>query len=284
MLQQKHIGSLRGKLLVFGGVYSNLQALEAIKQVAEREGIAPTSIICTGDIVGYCAEPEACIQLVKDWGIHSIAGNVELNLADGVEDCGCNFDDGSRCDLLSRQWYPYAQSQLSEASIKWINMLPLYLTFEFAGEKGMVVHGAYQDIARFVFASTDWEEKAAQFALTQTDILLSGHCGLPFSQQKDGKSWLNAGVIGMPANDGTPRVWYMILEETETGWVHQHKNLHYDHLTAAHMMRGRPLPKSYALTLETGIWDNMDILPPTEAALQGIPLEPTKLTQTFQLA
>ena len=37
-----------GKILVFGGVYSNLQALEALQKVAEKEGILPENIICTG--------------------------------------------------------------------------------------------------------------------------------------------------------------------------------------------------------------------------------------------
>ena len=35
------LGKLSGKILIFGGVYSNLQALEALKQIAEKENIAP---------------------------------------------------------------------------------------------------------------------------------------------------------------------------------------------------------------------------------------------------
>ena len=54
----KYIGTKSGKLLRFGGVYGNLQALEALISIAETEGIAPENCICTGDITGYCAQPE----------------------------------------------------------------------------------------------------------------------------------------------------------------------------------------------------------------------------------
>ena len=72
----KDLGRLEGKLLLFGGVYSNLQALEAVIAFAKAENIPPSHCICTGDIVGYCAQPEETVQLFKKWGAHTIAGNV----------------------------------------------------------------------------------------------------------------------------------------------------------------------------------------------------------------
>ncbi|HET8828476.1 MAG TPA: metallophosphoesterase family protein, partial [Pelobium sp.] len=68
----KNLGALEGKILVFGGVYSNLQALEAIKKIALAHEIAKKNIICTGDVVAYCAQPKECVQLIKDWEINCI--------------------------------------------------------------------------------------------------------------------------------------------------------------------------------------------------------------------
>jgi predicted phosphodiesterase len=267
------IGALNGPVLVFGGVYSNLQALEALRELAERAGFSPDRVICTGDIVGYCADPEACVQMVKNWGIHAIAGNVELQLREGEEDCGCNFDEGSRCDLLSRQWYPFAQSQLSADSLAWMKSLPYHLQCTLGAHSVYVLHGSWHNPSEFVFMSTPWPVKAANFEATQADIILAGHCGLPFLDQQQGKTWLNAGVIGMPANDGTVRVWYAILDVNERGEVLcTHHALTYDFATAAERMRVHRLPASYALTLSTGIWDNCDILPETETCAQGKPL------------
>ncbi len=266
----KNIGQINGKLLIFGGVYSNLQALEAIQKIAQKEAIPPRNIICTGDIVAYCAQPEACIQVIRDWDIHSILGNVEIQLRDNLDDCGCNFDDGSRCDVFSRQWFPYAQSKVSQASKNWFHQLPDHLTFDYANKKCLVVHGSFFETSGFIFRSTDWAIKQKNFDATQADIILGGHCGLPFSDIQNEKYWLNPGVIGMPANNGQTSVWYMILNDEPFSF--QHHVLNYDYQTAAQLMNENQLLPQYAHTLQTGIWDNCDILPVLETQQQGKPI------------
>ncbi len=273
----KELGEFAGPLLVFGGVYSNLHALEAMYAEAQRLGIPPQRIFCTGDVAAYCAFPDACLQRVADWGIHVILGNVEENLRDGLQDCGCGFGEDSRCDLFSRMWYPYAYANTSQASLAYIRQLPAKLRFTFGGQRVVVLHGSFEETAAFVWRSTDWATKAANLAAAQADVIIGGHCGLPFLHQQGAQSWINAGVIGMPANDGTPRVWYALLTATERGIATRFEPLHYDYLAARAAMLEKPLPKSYALTLKTGIWDNTEIMPPLEAAAEGIPLEATAL-------
>ena len=108
------LGAISGKLLFFGGVYSNLQALEAMKHWAETNGYNPQNIFCTGDVLGYCAQPLECIALLQKWNIHTIAGNVELQIRNNDDDCGCDFKSGGRCDLFSKNWYAYTQSKIDE--------------------------------------------------------------------------------------------------------------------------------------------------------------------------
>ncbi|MCC3155506.1 metallophosphoesterase family protein [Hymenobacter sp. BT770] len=266
------LGTRSGRLLVFGGPYSNLQALEALKAIADQLQIPAGNIICTGDIVGYCAQPEAAVQFVKDWGVHAIQGNVEQNIIRGEDDCGCNFAEGSRCDLLSRAWFPYAVRSLSAGSVAWLSTLPLQLAFRYAGKAVAVLHGAATGIADFVFATTPWPVKEISFAATGAEVILAGHAGLPFADERAGQSWLNAGVIGMPANDGTPRVWYVLLDDTDGQFSYTFHAFTYDNGTAHQLMRANGLPDSYAHTLLTGIWDNCEILPEAEKALQGRPI------------
>ena len=267
------IGRLTDRVLLFGGVYSNLQALEELKSIADQQGIAADHIICTGDIAGYCADPEECQQIIKNWGIHAIAGNVEIQLREGQEDCGCDFSVDSRCDIFAKQWYPYVQKKTSPNTIAWLQKIPEFIRFDFHGQKCLVVHGSYFHTSAFVFGSTPWEEKAKNFATTGADIIIGGHCGLPFQDYQDGKYWLNPGVIGMPANDGTTRVWYMIIEATEDGVVFRHESFEYDHEETFARMLETELPISYAKTLTSGLWDNNDILPEVETAAQGEALE-----------
>ena len=268
-LRPQDLGMRSGRLLVFGGPYSNLQALEALCGIAERLQIPAGNIICTGDIVGYCAQPEESVQFMKDWGVHTIQGNVEQNIIRGEDDCGCNFAEGSRCDLLSRAWFPYAVRSLSAGSVAWLSTLPLQLAFRYAGKAVAVLHGAATGIADFVFASTPWPVKETSFAATGAEVVLAGHAGIPFADERAGHCWLNAGVIGMPANDGTPRVWYLLLDDADGQLSYTFHAFTYDNQRAHELMQGNGLPDSYARTLLTGIWDNCEILPAAEKDLQG---------------
>lgn len=272
--QIKDIGQLSGPVLAFGGVYSNLQALERLQTIANALGIPPERIICTGDVVGYCAYPEESVQAVQEWGIHVIAGNVELQLREGQDDCGCDFRSGGRCDTFSRQWYPFAKAQLSAASIAWMDTLPDFIRFEMAGQRGLVLHGSWHEVAEYIFNSTDWAIKARNFEDSDSDIILAGHCGLPFQEVKDQKYWLNPGVIGMPANDGSTHIWYMLLDQNAEGkLIFSHHSYEYDFEKAASAMEAQKLPLAYAKTLRTGIWDNCEILPEVETSLQGVAIE-----------
>ncbi|MEM9835233.1 MAG: arsenosugar biosynthesis-associated peroxidase-like protein [Bacteroidota bacterium] len=276
----KDLQHISGRVLVFGGIYSNLHALEALYRVAQHQDIPPENIICTGDMAGYCAFPDECYHFLEDWGIHAILGNVEENLRDGLTDCGCGFGEDSRCDLFARMWYPYAQRQTGERALAYIKTLPAKLRFTYAGQTAMVLHGSYQETAEFIWASTDWATKSTSFQAAEADLILGGHCGLPFVDAQNGKTWLNAGVIGMPPNDGTTKVWYAILNDTDEKLSYTFHPLEYDYTAARAAMLERPLPKSYALTLKTGIWDNTEIMPPAEAAQEGISITSESLVRT----
>lgn len=266
--------NIQGKVLLFGGVYSNLQALEKLKSIAEKNNIPPENCICTGDIVGYCAQPEETIQLFKLWGAKSIAGNVEIQLREGAEDCGCDFRKGSRCDGFSQLWYPYAQSKLSKSSLDFIKEIPDHIQFTYAEKKTIVVHGSWTNVSEFIFKSTPWEVKQSTFEATKSDLIIAGHCGLPFKQIENEKLWINPGVIGMPANDGNPTVWYAVLNDAEKEVSITHHAMNYNHKLTSKLMYNGLLPEEYARTIITGIWDNTEILPPVESGLQGFGIQP----------
>ncbi|OYV85079.1 MAG: radical SAM protein, partial [Acidiphilium sp. 21-68-69] len=90
-----------GPVLVFGGCYSNLQATRALLEAAKAHEIPPERMICTGDVVAYGADPQACAALIRDHGIATVMGNCEEQLGAGAADCGCGFTEGSSCDRLA---------------------------------------------------------------------------------------------------------------------------------------------------------------------------------------
>jgi predicted phosphodiesterase len=257
-----------GPVLVFGGPYSNLQATTALRDEAGRLGIPAERVICTGDVVAYCANPEETTRAIRDWGCHVIAGNCEAQLATSANNCGCGFADGTACDTLAKGWYPFANARVSTESRAWMAALPETLRFELAGVSFRVVHGGVDVINQFLFASQG-EAIKVELAKVAEDVVIAGHCGLPFVAKGEDKVWFNPGVIGLPANDGTAEVWYGLLEATDGGVRLTTHRLLYDHNAAAAAMRRWGYADGYATSLVSGLWPSMDVLPPTEAATRG---------------
>ncbi len=267
------LGPLDGPVLVFGGPYSNLEAAQAIRAEAARLGIPPARSVCTGDTVAYCADPGATVALIRDWGIAVVQGNVEEQLGAGAADCACGFSPGSACETLAQQWYAHAEREITADDRRWMAALPGLVRFTLAGRRMAALHGGASRINRWVFASTPAAEKHAEAALAGAEGVVAGHCGLPFVDTSSGRLWCNAGTVGLPANDGTPRVWYAILAPERAGAISiEIRPLAYDHAQSAQKMRSAGLAESYARALETGLWPPSDILPAAERAATGRPL------------
>ena len=80
-MQIKDLGALSGPVLIFGGPYSNLQATQAVLAWADAHAVPPERMICTGDVVAYCAEPAETVALIRAAGCAVLAGNCERQLA-----------------------------------------------------------------------------------------------------------------------------------------------------------------------------------------------------------
>jgi predicted phosphodiesterase len=271
------LGEITTPLLVFGGPYSNLEATRALRRIASERGIPPQQCICTGDLVAYCADPVATVTELREWGLHLVMGNCEESLAEGAADCGCGFDQGSSCDLLSGQWFSYANALIDNDIRKWMAQLPRRLEFTCNGLRLAAIHGGTAQINRFLFASQSEADFRQELERLDVDGVISGHSGIPFTRQIGNYLWHNAGVIGMPANDGSAQTWFSLLQSTTPGQLQiSHHRLHYDAAAAAEKMRNAGLTGGYQQTLEKGYWPSLDVLPEREKSETGraLNLEP----------
>lgn len=259
-------------LLVFGGPYSNLEALQAMVAEARRRGIPPERVICTGDVVAYGADAAATSELMRCFGCHVVLGNCEESLAASLRNCGCGFPEGSACQRLAADWFQHASREMTPTLRDWMSLLPRRILVQIGTARLAVVHGGVGSINSFIFASTPATEKARELAAAGFDGVIAGHCGIPFTQIVGGRLWHNAGAIGMPANDGTSRVWYSVLTALEDLVSVEHFALAYDHRTAAAKMRRAGLPEGYAAALESGLWPSCDVLPIDEMRQRGVPI------------
>jgi uncharacterized radical SAM superfamily Fe-S cluster-containing enzyme len=263
-----------GPAIVFGGPYGNLEATRALLDEAARLGISSERIVCTGDVVAYGADPAATVDLVRAAGIHVVMGNCEESLASTAADCGCGYVPGSACDRLAAAWFAHADRELCATARAWMAQLARRIDLVIGCARLAVVHGGTDRINRFIFASSAASIKAEEVARGEADGVIAGHCGLPFTQIVAGRLWHNAGAVGMPANDGTPRVWFSLLTPSDGGIAIEHCALEYDYAAAARKMRRSGLPEEYAEALETGLWPSCDVLPFKEIRERGVPLVP----------
>ncbi len=265
-------------LLIFGGPYSNLQATEALLQYASENHIPVGNILCTGDLIAYCASPEETVNRIRDAGIAVVMGNCEESIGNDADDCGCGFDEGSACDLLSAAWYNFSRPRVSDNNKAWMRRLPEQIDFIYQGTRFSAIHGGAEQINQFIFPSDSNAEKQQQMARLECDIVLSGHSGIPFGNQTDSGLWLNAGVIGMPANDGTPDGWFMVIKP-EAGMLKiEWQRLPYDYQAAAESMSENGLKNGYQQALSSGLWPSLDVLPEAEKQQTGQALQPAAMT------
>ncbi|WP_371223852.1 metallophosphoesterase family protein [Roseovarius sp. 2305UL8-3] len=261
-MKQCDLGVLDGPVLIFGGPYSNLQATQAVLDKAAKQGIAPSNVICTGDVVAYCGQPVETIDAIRSFGCAVVAGNCEKQLAAYEDNCGCGFEVGTTCDLLSAGWYAHASATVGDEDRQWMAELPDLIRFSHQGQQMAVIHGGVRDVSRFVWPSdahTVFNEEISEIqkVVPQTSCVFAGHSGSPFQRDIENIRWVNAGVVGMPSHDGTPDTRYVVLHDDEVT-IH---TLSYDKDAAQAAMQAVGLRQGYDRALVTGYWPSEDVLP-----------------------
>ncbi len=272
------------RAFVFGGSCSNLQATEAVLNRATDLGFTANEIIFTGDMIAYCGQPAETAHLIRQAGVHAIMGNCEESIAFELDDCGCGFADGSACDALSQQWFNHCLNVIDADTRLWMQQLPRFLDIELGDFTLRCIHGTPEAINEFIFPSDIAAGRYTPRNEDGIDGYICGHSGIPFAAEVSNKVWINSGSAGMPANDGTSRVWYALFESAQIKLKVSIESLDYDHEVAASIMRKRGLDNGYADCLSSGIWPSHDVLPAEERQITGIPILPSTFTFKKKIA
>ena len=254
------------RVAVFGGIYSNAHALEALLEDAGRRGAQ--AIYCLGDFGGFGPDPERVWSLLEAGGVRSIQGNYEESLASGHTDCNCGYAD-PRDNHFADLSYRYTEQNCSAGFKAYMGSLPSRRRVRIGTRELLLVHGSPRRINEFLFESTSSmpflevlcaNEAADGFLCTHTG--LHWHRALP-----SGRDVVNVGVIGRPANDGNTEVWYTMLSASGESLDVEFVPLAYDHQALADHMRREHLPEEFVETVLTGWWTTcLEILPARERA------------------
>ena len=145
---------------VLGDIHGNLEALQAVLEALDARGVR--ELLCVGDVVGYNADPDACVELLRRRGARVIAGNHDL--------IGTGRLGFERCSNMA--WYSLKRTRqaLSPESVAWLNSLPPNLVME--GTIALV-HGGVRDVQLYMTAPQHIAENAA---LLRTDFPAARVC------------------------------------------------------------------------------------------------------------
>lgn len=105
------------KVALISDIHANLEALEAVLAAIAAEGV--DLIIHLGDLVGYNANPNECVALIREQKILCVAGNHDRAVLDSR--LAQDFN------LLAYQALIWSQEQLHPEHKKFLEHLPLTL-------------------------------------------------------------------------------------------------------------------------------------------------------------
>ncbi len=237
---------------IFSDIHSNLEALNAVLSLFEKEGVDQT--LCLGDIVGYGANPKECIARIRSLRGIVLAGNHDWACADRLKMDYFN--------MYAREAILWTQQQLNEDEKNFLRGLEL----SYQTEIFTAVHGSldFPDEFRYVF---DTESATRTLELSKTPICFVGHSHLPmiFSLGQDGyirlfrsgktklqkgaKVLVNDGSVGQPRDDD-PRAACAVFDTEKQ--VVEIRRVPYDIRSAQQKILQAGLPRILASRLSEG--------------------------------
>jgi pyruvate-formate lyase-activating enzyme len=253
------------RVAAFGGPYSNPYALRALLDDARRRGCE--RIFCLGDLGGFGAEPDALWPLLVEGGVECIAGNYDVAIGRGDEDCGCGYRD-PRDNQFAQLIYDFTKAHTSAEFAAWMRRLPPDHRETIGGVDVHLVHGSPLFVNDFFWESRTDAEVRERMDASGAQVVLCTHSGLPWQKRlDDGRLAVNVGVIGKPANDGRTNVWYAVLDLDGGHADAELVPLEYDWRAQAASMRAAGLPEPFVETIESGWWTTcLEVVPPAERA------------------
>lgn len=254
------------RVAVFGGVYNNSHALSALLEEVSRREVE--ALFCLGDLGGFGPHPENVWPLLRQGQVRTIQGNYEESLSTGREDCNCGYAD-PRDNHFAEISYRYTAERCSPEFKTWMGALPQRRRIRVGQRELLLIHGSPRRINEFLFHSTT-PVAFLEVLLDQErcDGILCTHTGLHWHRHlPSGRDVVNVGVIGRPANDGRPVVWYSVVSDEGERLGVELCPLTYDHRSLAEEMRRERLPEEFVETILRGWWTTcLEILPARERA------------------
>ncbi|MEM1986582.1 MAG: metallophosphoesterase family protein [Nitrososphaeria archaeon] len=185
-------------IAVIADIHSNLEALEAV-----LERVKSYKILCLGDLVGYGANPNEVIEIIKEKNITCIMGNHDYAVSTG------DYYDLSPKAVIAANW---TRKVLKRENLRFLSSLPKVLRLEEGGRKLLLAHATPEEPIFGDYIHPDTEPFKFSYYATEyeEDIIGLGHLHVPYVYRRFDKIIVNPGSVGQP-RDGNTLAKYSIL-------------------------------------------------------------------------
>ncbi len=236
---------------IISDLHANMQAMTAVLEAVDAREI--DQIVCLGDVVGYNADPNECVELIRRRKIPTVCGNHDA--------VACGMEEPYGFNPVALNAALWTREHLTPDNVLWLRNLPDLLEFDHF----LAVHGSPEDRDCYLFV---WEDVLPHFeVLKRRDrpLCFFGHTHSPGIYSTDGMYtvdadstfpigegkafFINPGSVGQP-RDGDPRASFGILDTDMREF--ELVRVPYDIQSASERIRKEGLPPFLAERLFEG--------------------------------
>lgn len=235
---------------IFGDIHANLEALEAVLEDATSQGV--TDYVCLGDVVGYNADPIACLNIIRDMGCPTVKGNHDKDASEDL-----SLDSMNPVAATALQW---TRDQLDADQRLWLKRLRMVRQVgDFT-----IVHSTLDQPVHWNYVTNRFDAMS-NFSYQFTQLCFHGHTHVPrifmksdkvrevpaesVQIESNAKYFINVGSVGQP-RDGDPRACYAIYDQDSKLIVF--RRINYNLPKTQMKIREAGLPEMLAERLEEG--------------------------------
>jgi diadenosine tetraphosphatase ApaH/serine/threonine PP2A family protein phosphatase len=244
------------RVAVISDVHSNRQALDSV--LAAVDEAAVDEVWCLGDLVGYGADPDDCVALVRERSNVTLVGNHDLAVLGAID-----ISSFSETAAAAVAW---TRERASEETLEFLRGLDPSGEREGYG----LYHASPRDPIWEYVLSIDQAEAGLDAQEQRICLIGHSHISLFFTRPPaprptyahgaqagdgalldlEGGEWLlNPGSVGQP-RDADPRAAWLLLDTEElTARFHR---VDYDIAAAAKAILDGGLPSALAERLDIG--------------------------------
>ena len=240
------------RLAVISDIHANIEAFQAVFHDLEHR---TDSILNLGDLVGYNASPNECVEMARDIGMHSIQGN--------HDQAACNLDIAESFNIYARKAILWTRNALSEDNIRFLNGLSKSSNLTC----GLACHGSPESTSSYIelhFQARATLKMMKKGFWGKTNVCFFGHTHKRKVWRMDVRGkvapveiplngfirlsnedfyLLNPGSVGQPRNND-PRSSYLIFD-TEENTV-RFRLVEYDQSATIRKILDADLPEFFA--------------------------------------